>query len=50
MYPRLYRFYMGSMLPDHELAHPRRVSNQEVREVVPFWNHDDLCRAPKPIQ
>ena len=48
MYPRLYRFYMGSMLP--ELAHPRRVSNQEVREVILFWNHDDLCPAPQSIQ
>ena len=40
IYPRLYRFYMGSMLP--ELANPRHVSGQGVREVVLFWNDKDL--------
>lgn len=40
IYPRLYRFYMGSMLP--EVVSPRHVSGQEVRELVPFWNDDDL--------
>ena len=40
MYPRLHRFYMGSMLP--ELASPRHVSHQELREVVPFWNDINL--------
>ena len=40
IYPRLYRFYMGSMLP--ELASPRHVSCQPVREVAPFWNDNDL--------
>ena len=40
IFPRLYRFYMGSMLP--ELASPRHISGQPVREVVPFWNDDDL--------
>ena len=34
IYPRLYRFFMGSMLA--ELAHPRHISSQEVQEVVPF--------------
>ena len=41
IYPRLYQFYMGSMLP--ELACPGHISGQEVRELVPFWNDDDLC-------
>ena len=41
IYPRLYQFYMGSMLP--ELACPRHISGQEVRELVPFWNDDNLC-------
>ena len=40
IYPRLYRFYMGSMLP--ELASPRHLSGQQMREVVPFWRDDDL--------
>ena len=40
IYPRLYSFYMGSMLP--ELASPRHLSGQKVREVVPFWCNDDL--------
>ena len=40
IYPRLYRFYMGSLLP--ELANPCHVSGQPVREVAPFWNDDDL--------
>ena len=48
IYPRLYRFFMGSMLA--ELAHPRHISGQEVREMVPFWNDDDLCPAPQPTQ
>ena len=43
IYPRLHRFYMGSMLP--ELASPRFVSGQEVREFVPFWNDGDLCSS-----
>ena len=34
IYPKLHRFYMGSMLP--ELACPRHVCGQEVREVVSF--------------
>ena len=40
IYLRLYRFYMGSLLP--ELANPCHVSGQPVREVAPFWNDDDL--------
>ena len=40
IYPCLYRFYMGSMLP--ELASPRHISGQPVREAAPFWNDDDL--------
>ena len=43
IYPRLQRFYMGSMLP--ELASPRHISGQEVRELVPFWNDGDLCSS-----
>ena len=41
IYPRLHRFYMGSMLP--ELASPRYVSGQEVRELIPFWKDGNLC-------
>ena len=48
IYPRLYRFFMGSMLA--ELAHPHHISGQEVREMVPFWNDDDLCPAPQATQ
>ena len=48
IYPRLYRFYMGSMLP--ELASPRHVSGQPVREVVPFWNDHDLQTSSSPQQ
>ena len=40
IYPRLQRFYMGSMLP--ELASPRHISGQEVKELVPFWNDGDV--------
>ena len=43
IYHRLHRFYMGSMLP--ELASPRFVSSQEVREFIPFWNDGDLCSS-----
>ena len=46
IYPHLYRFYMGSMLP--ELASPHHVSGQPVREVVPFWNNHDLQTSSSP--
>ena len=29
-----------------ELASPRYVSSQEVRELVPFWKDGDLCFFP----
>jgi len=41
MYPQLYQFYMGLMLP--KLASPCHVCGQEVRELVLFWNVDDQC-------
>ena len=43
IYPQLHWFYMGSMLP--QLASPRHVSGQEVRELGPFRNDNDLCSS-----
>ncbi len=48
IYPHLYCFYMGSMPP--ELASPRHVSCQPVREVAPFWNDEDLLLCPTIIR
>ena len=43
IYPWLYQFYMGLMLP--KLSSSCHVSGQEVRELILFWNDDDLCSA-----
>ena len=45
MFPKLFRFYMGSMLP--EWTRPHHETGQPVRELVSFWDHDDLQPSNK---
>ena len=40
MFPKLFCFYMGSMLPEWNRS--CHATGQPVRELVSFWNHDDL--------